>query len=80
MASPKNLSLVKYSGKAHLKDNKTIWVLEVKGNPNNQEITCDDYFLQQGFIIITLMTIDENNMVLMDKLQGKSNLIPEFFK
>jgi len=57
-----------------------IWLLEVTGNPINQETKHDDYNLQQGFIIITPMTIDENDNVLMHKLKEKTDLIPKFYK
>jgi len=69
-----------YGEKAHITDHKTIWVLEVTGNPNNQEIKYDDYYLQQGFIIITPMTIDENHSALINKLREKTDLIPKFYK
>ena len=57
-----------------------IWLLEVTGNPINQETKYDDYYLQQGFIIITPMTIDENDNILMHKLREKTDLIPKFYR
>lgn len=59
-------------------DNKTIWVLGYAGDPHIAKPDYDDYLLQQGYIIITPMTIDENNSDLFTKLQESSNLIPKF--
>jgi 5'-nucleotidase len=78
---PELFNLTKIHGKApHVRKNTTIWVLEGNKNLNNRNKTYDDYYLKQGFIVITPMTIDENNSVLMQKLKKKMNRIPEFNK
>lgn len=69
-----------YGEEPDVSDNETIWVLKVTGNPINQDTKYDDYYLQQGFIIITPMTIDENDNDLMHKLREKTDLIPKFYK
>jgi 5'-nucleotidase len=79
--NPERLSFNKiYGEEPDVPDNETIWVLEVTGNPINQETKHDDYYLQQGFIIITPMTIDENDSALMHKPREKTDLIPKFYK
>ncbi len=76
---PELISFSKIYGKEpHVTRNKTIWVLESNQNLNHSETKYDDYFLQQNFIIITPMTIDENNRTLMNEIQEKRNLIPDF--
>lgn len=69
-----------YGKEPHVPDNKTIWSLEPTGNPSNLEIKQDDYYLRQGFVIITPMTIDENNRTLMQNIRKKLDLIPDFPK
>ena len=69
-----------YGEKPHNANRTTIWVVAPAGNPNNPEIKHDDSYLRQGFIVITPMTIDENNSALMLKLKEKAGLIPEFVK
>jgi hypothetical protein len=57
---------------------KTIWTLEITGNPVNQDLKYDDSYLKDGYIIITPMSIDENDKTLMHKLMEKVDLIPGF--
>lgn len=76
---PEVIQMKKIYGEApHVEDNKTIWTLEYTGNPNSPSTRFDDYYLNQGFIVVTPMTIDENDEVLMKVLQGKVGMIPEF--
>jgi len=59
-------------------DNKTIWTAEVTGNPYNSEIKYDNDYLAEGYIIITPMSIDENNDVLLNNLKKIEKIIPDF--
>lgn len=78
---PESVRLKQIYGKEpHIADNETIWVIEGAGNLIDRELKYDDYYLQQGLIVITPMTIDENNKTLMHQLKEKSSLIPKFNK
>lgn len=61
-------------------NNKTIWELKITGNPSDLETKYDQYYLQQGFIVITPMTINENSKVLRKDLMEKTGLIPNIYK
>lgn len=58
-------------------ENRTTWELDMTGNPTDLNIKYDDFYLQKGFVIITPMTIDENNDVLLKSLSEKTDLIPD---
>jgi 5'-nucleotidase len=58
-------------------DSKTIWTPELKGNPVNNDRMLDDNYLKDGYIVVTPMTIDENNFSLLEKLKSKIDLLPE---
>jgi len=76
---PELIGLNKIYGKApHVPENTTIWVIEDSENLINTDLKYDDYYLHQGFIIITPMTIDENDNILMKKLKEETDLIPKF--
>ncbi len=78
---PELIHLKNIHGKEpHVPENTTIWVIGSAENLDDKEIKKDDCYFQQGFIIITPMTIDENNSVLMKKLKEKTDLIPKFYK
>ena len=47
-------------------------------NLNSINIKLDDDYLVQGYIVITPMTINENNRILMQNLEEKVSLIPKF--
>lgn len=64
----------------HAPDQTTIWVLGMVGDPIGREKKYDDTCLDQGFIVITPMTIDENHPALMRRLEEKAGLIPDFNK
>lgn len=59
-------------------DNNTIWTLNITGNPVDVTITYDDTKLNKGYIIITPMSINENNSSLLERLKQKEKSIPEF--
>jgi 5'-nucleotidase len=58
-------------------DSKTIWRPEIKGNPLSQKDKLDNYYLDKGYVIITPMSIDENNSALYKKLIQKENILPQ---
>jgi 5'-nucleotidase len=57
-------------------DNKTIWVPEVIGNPNNADDKLNDYYLNDGFIVITPMSTNENYPKTFKKFEEKISLLP----
>ena len=59
-------------------DSKTIWTPEIKGNPIDAGKKLDDSYLEAGYIVITPMTIDENNTALLEALKSKNDIIPNF--
>ncbi len=59
-------------------DGKTIWAFAPNGNPNTGNAKDDVHYLEQGFIIITAMTINENDKRLSEKLRSMELLIPKF--
>lgn len=59
-------------------DNKTIWAIAPTGNPDTGNEKDDVYYLQQGNIVITAMTINENNENLSKELNTMESLIPKF--
>ena len=61
-------------------DSKTIWAFSPNGNPNTGNVKDDVYYLEQGFIIITAMTINENDQRMSEKLKSMELLIPKFNK
>lgn len=76
---PKAIQFKKVFGeKLSEPDSKTIWAFSPNGNPNTETAKDDVYYLQQGFIIISAMTINENNESLFEKLKSNELLIPKF--
>lgn len=69
-----------WGGDSSMIDKKTIWTLEIDGNPYSKDLLLDNDFLKEGYVIITPMKVDENNPDLLDKLRLKHNLIPHFPK
>jgi 5'-nucleotidase len=78
---PELIGLNKISGKEpHVIDSKSIWQLKCEANLNNNDIKYDDSYLDENFIVITPMTINENDHTFLKKLEQKTNRIPEFIK
>jgi 5'-nucleotidase len=69
-----------YGEKPYNTGQKTIWTLEITGNPVDLDLKYDDSYLYEGYVIITPMSIDENDNTLMNKLKEKTHLIPNFNK
>lgn len=67
-----------YGEKPYNAGHKTIWTLEITGNPVDLDLEYDDTYLNDGYIIITPMSIDENDKSFMNKLKEKTDLIPGF--
>ena len=65
-----------YGEETKVVDNKTIWTPEVTGNPNDPKKKLDDYYLNEGYIVVTPMSINENNHKSFENLKKKSKLIP----
>jgi 5'/3'-nucleotidase len=78
---PEMFRLKKIHGdEPHAPENTTIWALETAGDPIRREEKHDDSYLDQGYIVITPMTIDENHVDLMRRLEEKARLIPDLYK
>jgi 5'-nucleotidase len=77
--NPNAIRFHKVVGKnPHEPENKTIWSIKSVGEINNKSIKSDDTYLKEGYIIITPMSIDENNITLKNTFQKKTKLISEF--
>ncbi len=59
-------------------DGKTVWAFSPKGDPDTGTAKDDVYYLKEGFIIISAMTINENDKDLSEKLRSMELLIPAF--
>jgi len=59
-------------------DNKEVWVLKLACKPNNTNPKKDIIYLKEGYIVITPMSIDENNPQLMTRLLDQKETIPSF--
>ena len=77
--NPEVFKLKKIWGKETNKvDNKTIWVVELMGNPLNNLPKYDNYYLSQGYITITPMTINENNKEILSNFYKAQDQLPAF--
>lgn len=76
--NPRQLAFREETGKELDKgDSMTIWRFYYKGDPIDKTITrFDDSFLENGYIVITPMTINENNEPLFKRLVEVE--IPDF--
>ena len=59
-------------------ENKTVWSLKYIDNPHDSLVIYDNTYLKEGYIIITPMTINENNNVLLEKFLENEEQIPDF--
>lgn len=77
--NPNAVTFYKVVGKnPHKPENKTVWSIKYTGNVNDYSILSDDTYLKEGYIIITPMSINENNDNLKKVFQKKAKLIPKF--
>lgn len=67
-----------YGDDPHIPENKTIWSLKSVDNPYDNSIISDDIYLKEGYIVITPMTINENNLNLLRIFQEREEQIAEF--
>lgn len=75
--NPEVIRMKKIYGKeTNTVDNKTIWTPELLGNLNNMENRLDDYYLNEGYVVITPMSINENDNKALENLKKKSALLP----
>lgn len=59
-------------------ESKSAWALDLSGPLINEDEKDDRYYLSQGYIIITPMSIDENHPELMKIFERDQSKIPEF--
>ncbi len=78
--TPKSVVFYKIMGdEPHKPENKTVWTIKYAGNLNTiSDTEYDDMILKEGYIVITPMSIDENNLNLKTKFQKKIEQIPNF--
>ncbi len=62
----------------HSPENTTVWALTSSGNVIDNTNLYDDIYLQQAYIVITPMSINENNKTLLSKFQTRFHEIPNF--
>jgi len=55
----------------------TVWVLEKQAAPAPVATDLDEADLAAGYIVVTPMTIDENDAPLLDAMRQKANLLPQ---
>lgn len=76
---PESISFNKIlGGNPHSPENTTVWTLTSGSSAINKTNVSDDIYMEQGFIIITPMSINENNEILLSKFQAKYHKIPNF--
>ena len=76
---PESLLFYKAIGeKPHQPKNKTVWAAKYVAKPNDTKTLKDDTYLNDGYIIITPMSINENNEKLLSNFQKRKNEIPLF--
>ena len=63
---------------AGIPGNRTVWSLTIAGNPVSDPEVYDDILLKDGYVLITPMTIDENDSTGISQLQGNTFEIPDF--
>ena len=76
-----------YGGIENKPGNQTLWTLDLN-NPkikkmindslNDSKKNTDTNYIGQGYIVITPMTVNENNYSLLKKMKKEKNLIPKF--
>ena len=62
----------------HNEENKTIWTMEYRGDTKVSPNKYDEDYLKEGYIVITPMTVNENNTFLINSFLEKVNAIPQF--
>lgn len=67
-----------HGGDINESNGKTIWAFAPKEKPSDETAKDDVYYLVKGFIIISAMTINENNEGLLEKLKSMESILPKF--
>ena len=67
-----------YGDKLTESGSKTIWIFEPIGNPDTSIEKDDVYYVKNGYIVITPMTLDENNESLSKEMSAMETMIPKF--
>lgn len=62
----------------HEPENKTVWTVSYTDDPNDTSTIYDDTYLKEGYIIITPMSINENDSKLKHVLLKEVEQIPDF--
>jgi len=77
--NPESVVFYKIQGEnPHDPENKTLWAMRYSDNNLPVGPKLDQDYLDEGFIVITPMSIDENNSRLMDTWQKSTDQIPDF--
>lgn len=63
---------------AGMPGNRTVWSMSFTGNPVSDPGEYDDVLLREGYIVITPMTIDENDNSVIEDLKKTDAIIPAF--
>ncbi len=75
--NPASINFVKiYGDEPSLKESKTFWLLDKYESSKGKGL--DESALEEGYIVITAMTVNENNSFLMERLDTVKNMIPAF--
>lgn len=78
---PELIQFKKIHGDSLRKHNSTtIWAVAPTGNSDTGNEKDDVYYAKQGFIVISPMTINENDESFLKELQSMESLIPKFKK
>lgn len=76
---PESIVFYKIHGESpHEPENKTIWAMKYSENDQTTFPKLDEDYLDEGFIVVTPMSINENNPRLMDTWQKTIDRIPSF--
>ena len=62
----------------HKSENTTVWALKFADNLYDAAVTYDDTYLNEGYIVITPMSINENDTELIGTFQERIAQIPDF--
>ncbi len=77
--NPELINFVKiYGENPHALENMTVWAIGESEAVNNDTSIYDDTYLEEGYIVITPMSIDENNSSLINAFEKKKDHIPDF--
>ncbi len=76
---PEEIVFYKIHGEdPHTPENKSVWTVKYLKTSEDSSVAYDDTYLEEGYIIITPMSIDENNTSLRKKMEEKKGQIPNF--